>query len=130
MNQLRMGIVITLLIIFQIVLLLLQNNNSSHILALSSHNQKSTVLSSVTIGSSQPNMHNNHEHIKKFTLIADDKNIVKISPDNTLHPGGVLYKAMTYNNTIPGPAIVVNQGDIFQITVYNKVELVRLSRNH
>ena len=31
---------------------------------------------------------------------------------------------MTYNNTIPGPAIVVNQGDIFQITVYNKGELV------
>ena len=48
-------------------------------------------------------MRNNHEPIKKFTLIADDKNIVKISPDNTLHPGGVLYKAMTYNNTIPGP---------------------------
>lgn len=119
-----MGIVITLLIIFQIVLLLLQTNNSSHILALSSHNQKSTLLSSVTIGSSQPNMRNNHEPIKKFTLIADDKNIVKISPDNTLHPGGVLYKAMTYNNTIPGPAIVVNQGDIFQITVYNKGELV------
>lgn len=125
MNQLRMRIVITLLIIFQLVLLLLlQNYNSSHILALSSHSQKTTLLSTVTIGSSQPNTRNNHETIKKFTLIADDKNIVKISPDNTLHPGGILYKAMTYNGTIPGPAIVVNQGDIFQITLYNKGDLV------
>ena len=120
-----MRIVITLLIIFQLVrLLLLQNYNSSHILALSSHSQKTTLLSTVTIGSSQPNTRNNHETIKKFTLIADDKNIVKISPDNTLHPGGILYKVMTYNGTIPGPAIVVNQGDIFQITLYNKGDLV------
>src|SRR5262245_21879606 len=74
--------------------------------------------------SPQQIIHKNQAVIKKFTLIADDHNIVKISPDNALHPGCILYKAMTYNGTIPGPAIVVNQGDIFQITVYNKGELV------
>jgi nitrite reductase (NO-forming) len=31
---------------------------------------------------------------------------------------------MTYNSTIPGPATVIDQGDTFQITLYNKGELV------
>ncbi len=118
-----MGIIITLLIIFQGVVLLILNN-TSHISAFSSYDQKTYPLPSSTMRPSQLNTRNNHESIKKFTLIADDKNIVEISPDNTLHPGGILYKAMTYNDTIPGPAIVVNQGDMFQITLYNKGELV------
>ena len=109
----------------QIIALLVLYNNGSQILAISSYNLKSNLPSSVTVRSSQQHIiYNDHSIIKKFTLIADDRNIVKISPDNTLHPGGILYKAMTYNGTIPGPAIVVNEGDVFQITVYNKGDLV------
>jgi nitrite reductase (NO-forming) len=116
--------IIFLILILQIIALLVLYNNGSQILAISSYNLKSNLLSSVTVRSSQQIIYNDHSIIKKFTLIADDRNIVKISPDNTLHPGGIFYKAMTYNGTIPGPAIVVNQGDIFQITVYNKGDLV------
>jgi nitrite reductase (NO-forming) len=117
--------IIFLILILQIIALLVLYNNGSQILAISSYNLKSNLPSSVTVRSSQQHIiHNDHSIIKKFTLIADDRNIVKISPDNTLHPGGIFYKAMTYNGTIPGPAIVVNQGDIFQITVYNKGDLV------
>jgi len=117
--------IIFLILILQIIALLVIYNNGSQILAISSYNLKSNLPSSVTVRSSQQHIiHNDHSIIKKFTLIADDRNIVKISPDNTLHPGGIFYKAMTYNGTIPGPAIVVNQGDIFQITVYNKGDLV------
>jgi nitrite reductase (NO-forming) len=116
--------IIFLILILQIIALLVLNNDGSPILAFSSQEMKSYLLSSVTVRSLQQTIHNDHSIIKKFTLIADDRNIVKISPDNTLHPGGILYKAMTYNGTIPGPAIVVNQGDVFQITVYNKGDLV------
>ena len=117
--------IIFLILILQIIALLVIYNNGSQILAISSYNLKSNLPSSVIVRSSQQHIiHNDHSIIKKFTLIADDRNIVKISPDNTLHPGGIFYKAMTYNGTIPGPAIVVNQGDIFQITVYNKGDLV------
>jgi nitrite reductase (NO-forming) len=117
--------IIFLILILQIIALLVLYNNGSQILAISSYNLKSNLPSSLTVRSSQQHIiHNDHSIIKKFTLIADDRNIVKISPDNTLHPGGIFYKAMTYNGTIPGPAIVVNQGDIFQITVYNKGDLV------
>jgi nitrite reductase (NO-forming) len=101
MNQSRLGI--ALLIIFQIAILLTSNNN--HILAL------------------QSQTNNTSSNIKKFTLIADE-NILKISADNALHPGGILYNAMTFNGTIPGPIIAVNQGDTFQITLQNKGELV------
>lgn len=116
-------IIMTLVITLQIVVLLILNN-TGHILAFSSYDQKNRTLSSSTLSPLQSITLNNHETIKKFTLIADDKNILEISPDNTLHPDGILYKAMTYNDTIPGPAIVVNQGDIFQITLYNKGDLV------
>ncbi len=121
--QLRLRIIF-LILILQVIVLLLLNNNGSQIFALSSYNMKSNPLSSVTVRSLQQQIIHNDHSIKKFTLIADDRNIVKISPDNTLHPGGLFYKSMTYNGTIPGPAIVVNQGDIFQITVYNKGDLV------
>ena len=36
-----------------------------------------------------------------------------------MHPGGILYKAMTFNGSIPAPVISVNQGDTFQITLKN-----------
>ncbi|MGH9981655.1 MAG: multicopper oxidase domain-containing protein, partial [Nitrososphaeraceae archaeon] len=47
-----------------------------------------------------------------------------ISPDNVFHPGGIYYNAMTFNGSIPGPAIEVNEGEIFQLTVRNDGELV------
>jgi nitrite reductase (NO-forming) len=62
---------------------------------------------------------NNGASIKKFTLLAQER-IVQLSPDNELHPGGIFYKAMTFNGSIPAPAISVNQGDIFEITLENK----------
>ena len=73
----------------------------------------------------QKNDNINHESniTKKFTLIADEK-VVKISPNNFFHPNGILYKAMTFNYTIPGPVIAVNQGDTFQITLKNKGEII------
>lgn len=61
--------------------------------------------------------------LKKILLIADE-NILKISPDNVFHPGGTYYNAMTFNGSIPGPAIEVNEGEIFQLTVRNDGELV------
>ena len=114
MNQLILGI--TVLIIFQIILLFMPINN--HLSGWQSHDQKSISLRTTLL--SQPN---NNNTIKKFILIADE-NIVKISPDNALHPGGILYRAMTFNGTIPGPIIVVNQGETFQITLVNKGEIV------
>ena len=60
---------------------------------------------------------------KKFTLIANEK-VVKISPNNLFHPNGILYNTMTFNYSIPGPVIAVNQGDIFQITLQNKGEII------
>ena len=60
----------------------------------------------------------NDTTMKKFTLIAEEK-ILQVSPNNELHPGGILYKAMTFNWSIPAPVISVNQGDTFQITLKN-----------
>jgi nitrite reductase (NO-forming) len=114
MDQLVLGV--TALIIFQIIILFMPINN--HISGWQSHDQQTISLRTTLL--SQPN---NNNTIKKFILIADE-NIVKISPDNALHPGGILYRAMTFNGTIPGPIIVVNQGETFQITLVNKGELV------
>ena len=61
--------------------------------------------------------------LKKIFLIAGE-NILKISPDNDFHPGGIYYNAMTFNGSIPGPVIEVNKGEIFQLTVRNDGDLV------
>jgi len=61
--------------------------------------------------------------LKKILLIAGES-ILKISPDNVFHPGGIYYNAMTFNGTIPGPVIEVNEGEIFQLTVRNDGEMV------
>jgi hypothetical protein len=39
--------------------------------------------------------------IRSITLIADDHAIMRVSPDNQLHPGGIEYKMMTFNGTVP-----------------------------
>jgi nitrite reductase (NO-forming) len=56
--------------------------------------------------------------VKNVLLVANE-NKVKIAPDNALHPGGIEYAAMTFNGTIPGPAMAVDQGDILNVTIRN-----------
>jgi nitrite reductase (NO-forming) len=56
--------------------------------------------------------------VKNVLLVANE-NKVKIAPDNPLHPGGIEYAAMTFNGTIPGPAMAVDQGDIMNVTIRN-----------
>lgn len=60
----------------------------------------------------------------KIILLIADENILKISPDNIFHPGGIYYNAMTFNGSIPGPTIQVDEGEVFQLTVRNDGELV------
>ncbi len=56
---------------------------------------------------------------RSFTLIASEK-VVQIAPDNALTPGGIMYNAMVFNGTIPGPPIVVNWGDTVTMTLKNE----------
>ncbi|MDW0234355.1 MAG: nitrite reductase, partial [Nitrososphaeraceae archaeon] len=53
--------------------------------------------------------------VKHVTLIASEKE-VEVAPDNALHPGGITYNAYTFNGTIPGPVISIDQGDTLNIT--------------
>ena len=62
-------------------------------------------------------------NVKKIVLIAHDA-VLQVAPDNQLKPGGVLYEAMTFNGTIPGPLISVNQGDTLEITLVNQADTV------
>ncbi len=56
---------------------------------------------------------------KHFTLVASEKEL-QIAPDSDLHPGGIMYSAMVFNGTIPGPVIAVHQGDKVEITLKNE----------
>ena len=60
---------------------------------------------------------------KKITLIADEME-VQVAPDNPLHPGGIMYKAMVFNGTIPGPVVSVHQGDSVEITLTNEGDVI------
>lgn len=60
---------------------------------------------------------------KRIVLFALDV-LVDVSPSNQLKPGGVPYQAMTFNGTIPGPWISVNQGDLLEITIVNEADTV------
>src|SRR5215210_5400698 len=60
---------------------------------------------------------------KRVTLIADEVD-VQVAPDNALHPGGVMYKAMVFNGTTPGPVISVDQGDTIEFTLINEGEVI------
>jgi nitrite reductase (NO-forming) len=62
-------------------------------------------------------------NIKRVTLIASEED-VQIAPDNALHPGGVMYRAMVFNGTIPGPVISVDQGDTIEFTLTNEGEVI------
>jgi nitrite reductase (NO-forming) len=63
--------------------------------------------------------------VKNVLLVANE-NKVKIAPDNPLHPGGIEYAAMTFNGTIPGPAMAVDQGDIMNVTIRNDGKTIHL----
>ena len=60
---------------------------------------------------------------KKVTMIADEMD-VQVAPDNALHPGGVTYKAMVFNGTIPGPVVSVDQGDTVEFTLINQGQVI------
>ena len=60
---------------------------------------------------------------KKVTLIGDEA-VVQVAPDNDLHPGGIMYTAMVFNGTIPGPVIAADQGDTIEMTLINQGELI------
>jgi nitrite reductase (NO-forming) len=62
-------------------------------------------------------------NIKRVTIIADEAE-VQIAPDNPLHPGGVTYRAMVFNGTIPGPVISVDQGQTIEFTLINEGEVI------
>jgi nitrite reductase (NO-forming) len=55
----------------------------------------------------------------KNVLVVAEEVVVDVAPDNALHPGGIKYNAMTFNGTIPGPVIAVDQGDTLNITLRN-----------
>jgi nitrite reductase (NO-forming) len=56
-------------------------------------------------------------------MIADEVD-VQIAPDNPLHPGGVMYRAMVFNGTIPGPVVSVDQGDTVEFTLINEGDVI------
>src|SRR5438093_12737119 len=60
---------------------------------------------------------------KKVLLIASEK-VVQVAPDNALHPGGIMYNAMVFNGSIPGPVIAIDQGDTLNATLKNEGKLV------
>jgi nitrite reductase (NO-forming) len=62
-------------------------------------------------------------NVKKVTMIASEED-VQVAPDNALHPGGVMYRAMVFNGTIPGPVVSVDQGDTVEFTLINEGEVI------
>ena len=56
---------------------------------------------------------------REYTLIASEKDL-QVAPDNPLTPGGVMYRAMVFNGSIPGPPIVANVGDTIKMTLKNE----------
>ena len=75
------------------------------------------------LGAQAQEQENTGGNIKKVTLIASETD-VQISPDNALHPGGVMYRAMTFNGTTPGPVISVDQGDTIEFTLTNEGQVI------
>jgi nitrite reductase (NO-forming) len=63
-------------------------------------------------------------------LLIGNENVLRIAPDNDLHPGGLWHKAMTFNGTIPGPLIIANQGDTLKITLKNEGKLAHSLNFH
>lgn len=68
--------------------------------------------------------------IRNITLIADDDTITRIAPDNQLHPGGIEFKTMTFNGTVPGPALEFNEGELIRFTLINNGDIVHSLNLH
>ncbi|HEX7033164.1 MAG TPA: multicopper oxidase domain-containing protein [Nitrososphaera sp.] len=60
---------------------------------------------------------------RHFTLIADEME-VQVAPNNALHPGGITYRAMVFNGSIPGPVMAVHQGDTVEMTLINEGQVI------
>ncbi|HVX02160.1 MAG TPA: multicopper oxidase domain-containing protein, partial [Nitrososphaera sp.] len=56
---------------------------------------------------------------RHYTLIASEK-VVQVAPNSDLHPGGIMYNAMVFNGTIPGPVLASNVGDTVEVTLKNE----------
>lgn len=54
----------------------------------------------------------NGNTVREFTLVADDRQIMEISP-------GVSYNVWTFNGTVPGPTLRATEGDLIQIKFIN-----------
>lgn len=135
MNMLKRSL-FSLLLEVVVILAALSLLNSNHIITMAlPHSQYNTAqdtqeelpfrhaqLSSPVTTTTSITQENNTT-MKKFTLIAKDT-ILQVSPNNELHPGGILYEAMTFNESIPAPVISVNQGDTFEITLINADTIV------
>jgi nitrite reductase (NO-forming) len=69
------------------------------------------------------------DKVQDILLVANEK-VLMIAPDNNLYPGGVLYNVMTFNDTIPGPIIFADQGDILRITLKNEGDAIHSLNFH
>jgi nitrite reductase (NO-forming) len=74
-------------------------------------------------GAQAQEQENTTGNTKKVTMIADEVD-VQIAPDNPLHPGGVTYRAMVFNGTIPGPVVSVDQGQPVEFTLINEGDVI------
>jgi nitrite reductase (NO-forming) len=68
--------------------------------------------------------------IRNIILIADDDVITKVAPDNQLHPGGIEFKTMTFNGTVPGPALKFKEGELIRLTLINNGDIVHSLNLH
>jgi len=68
--------------------------------------------------------------IQNITLIADEDAITRVAPDNQLHPGGVEFKTMTFNGTVPGPVLKFNEGELIRFTLINNGDIVHSLNLH
>lgn len=60
---------------------------------------------------------------RNFTLVADEMEI-QVTPDSHALWPGLMYNAMVFNGTVPGPVISVNQGDTVEITLVNEGDVI------
>jgi nitrite reductase (NO-forming) len=63
--------------------------------------------------------HDNIGANKHFTLVADEAEVQVTPSSHALWPG-LMYNAMVFNGTVPGPVISVHQGDTVEITLVNE----------
>jgi nitrite reductase (NO-forming) len=86
------------------------------------------VFYPLLVGSSQSAKAMNVEFtpsgVNKHVTLVTNETVVQVAPDNALHPGGIEYNAYTFNGTIPGPAIAIDQGDNLTVTLQNDGKLI------